>query len=78
MTLPDLTDQDYSDLASLVRNAIAAEPYRVGPRISRLRALLAKLEPELESPAAIPFLPPLPSAVPSLLYHKMKSGRRRR
>jgi hypothetical protein len=28
MTKPDLTDDDYSDLAKLVREAIDAEPYR--------------------------------------------------
>jgi hypothetical protein len=78
MPLPDLTDQDYSDLAALVRDAIDTEPYRIGPRISRLRALLAKLEPEPERPTATPFPPPLPSAVPSLLYRKLKGGRRRR
>ena len=45
MTKPDLTDEDYSDLAKLVREAIDAEPYRVGPRIKKLRGLLAKLDP---------------------------------
>ena len=74
--LPDLTDEDCNDLARLVREAIEAEPYRIGPRINRLRLLLAKLEPELERPAAMPFPPPLPSAVPSPLYRKLRGGRR--
>jgi hypothetical protein len=33
MTKPDLTDEDYSDLAGLVREVIDAEPIRIGPRI---------------------------------------------
>ena len=78
MPLPDLTEQDYRELAQLVRDAIDAEPYRIGPRISRLRALLAKVEPKAERPAAAPFPPPLPSAMPSLLYRKLKDGRSRR
>ena len=38
-TKPDLADEDYSDLAKLVREAIDAEPRRIGPRIKKLRAL---------------------------------------
>jgi hypothetical protein len=49
MTGPDLTDDDYSDLAALVREAIDAEPYRIGPRIKKLRGLLAKLDPSARS-----------------------------
>jgi hypothetical protein len=70
MPLPDLTDQDYSDLATLVREAIDAERYRIGPRINRLRVLLAKLEPEPDGPAIAPYPAPRPSGEPSLLYRK--------
>ena len=49
MAKPNLTDEDYSDLAKLVREAIDAEPYRIGPRIKKLRALLAKLDPSATS-----------------------------
>ena len=49
MTKPNLTDDDYSDLAKLVREAIAAEPYRIGPRTSKLQRLLAKLDPSATS-----------------------------
>jgi hypothetical protein len=73
-----LTDQDYSDLAALVREAIDAEPYRIGPRINRLRTLLAKLEPEPDSLGISPYPAPRPSGEPSLLYRKLKGGRRRR
>jgi hypothetical protein len=76
MPPPDLTEQDYSDLAALVREPIEAEPYRIGPRIKRLRLLLAKLETEPETPA--PYPPPMPSAQPSLLYAKLRGSRRRR
>jgi hypothetical protein len=44
MTKPDLTDEDYSDLAKLVREAIGAERIRIGPRIKKLRGLLTKLD----------------------------------
>jgi len=53
----------------MVRAAIEAERYRIGPRVKRLRLLLAKLETEPENPAAYP--PPMPSAQPSLLYAKL-------
>ena len=50
MTKPNLTEEDYSDLAKLVREAIDAETYRIGPRMNKLRLLLAKLEPESDRP----------------------------
>ena len=76
MSNPEFTDEDYSNLAALVREAIEAEPYRIGPRISRLKRPLAKLEPELEKPAQYP--PPMPSAQPRLLYAKLRGSWRRR
>ena len=78
MTKPDLTDEDYSDLAKLVREAINAEPYRLGPRIKKLRGVLAKLDPASTDRAVSPYPPPRPSAEPSLLYRKLKGGGRRR
>ena len=39
MTKPDLTEEDGSDLGGLVREAIDAEPYRIGPRINKLRPI---------------------------------------
>jgi hypothetical protein len=44
MPLPDLTEDEHAELVSLLRGAIAAEPYRIGPRMSKLRRLLAKLD----------------------------------
>jgi len=59
-----------------VREAIDAEPYRVGARMSKLKQLLRKLEPATERPAVFP--PPMPSERPSLLYLKLRGGRPRR
>ena len=39
MSKPELTDGNYSDLAALVREAIDAEPYRVGRRMTKLKGL---------------------------------------
>ena len=54
------------------------EPYRVGPRIKKLRGLLAKLDPASTERAITPYPVPKPSAEPSLLYQKLRGGRRRR
>ena len=78
MTKPNLTDEDYSDLAKLVREAIDAERIRIGPRIKKLRGLLAKLDPEAVKPTVTPYPPLRPSAEPSLLYQKLRGGGRRR
>ncbi|HKQ85503.1 MAG TPA: hypothetical protein VJS43_01905, partial [Candidatus Acidoferrales bacterium] len=78
MATQDFTEEDYSDLAALVREAIDAEPYRIGPRMNKLKRLLAKLEPESDKPAATVFPAPMPSAQPSLLYQNLRGGRRRR
>ena len=78
MAKPNLTDEDYSDLAKLVREAIDAEPYRIGPRIKKLRGLLAKLDPASTERAVTPYPPPRPSAEPSLVYRKLRGGGSRR
>jgi hypothetical protein len=61
-----------------VREAIDAEPYRIGPRIKKLRALLAKLDPVSIERTVTPYPAPRPNAEPSLLYRKLKGGGRRR
>jgi hypothetical protein len=78
MTKSNLTDEDYSDLAGLLREAIDAKPYRIGPRIKKLRGLLAKLDPASTERTVTPYPPPRPSAEPSLLHRKLKGGGRRR
>jgi len=72
MTKPALTDEDYSDLAALVRETIEAEPYRIGG------GLLAKLDPASTKRAIMPYPAPKPSAEPSLLYQKLRGGGQRR
>jgi hypothetical protein len=49
MPLPDLTEDEHAELVRLLRDAIAAEPYRIGPRMSKLQRLLAKLDPSATS-----------------------------
>jgi hypothetical protein len=79
MTKPNLTEEDYSDLAGLVaRGDVDAERIRIGPRIKKLRGLLAKLDPASTERAITPYPAPKPSAEPSLLYQKLRGGRRRR
>lgn len=73
MPAPDLTDDDYTDLAALVRAAMDAEPYRVGPRMSKLKRLLAKLEPGTDKPAVFP-----PNAVRHTESRLFEAERRRR
>ena len=78
MPLPDLAPEEYAEIVRLVRSAIDGDGYPLSSRIKRLKSTLAKLDPEAERPTAIPYPPPLPSAQPSLLYAKLKGGRRRR
>ena len=78
MPLPDLPEDEQAELVRTLRDAIAGERYFLSPRMKRLKSLLAKVEPAPVEPVATPFAAPLPSAVPSALYRRMKGGRRRR
>jgi hypothetical protein len=78
MPLPDLTPEEDAEVLRPVRSAIDGDRYPLSPRSKRLKSILAKLDPEAERPTAIPYPPPLPSAEPSLLYAKLRGGRRRR
>jgi hypothetical protein len=49
MPFLDLTEDEHAELVRLLRDAIAAEPYRIGPRMSKLQLLLAKLDPSATS-----------------------------
>ena len=75
MPLPVLTEDEHVELVRLLRDAIAADRYFLAPRAKRLKSIVAKLEPE-PAPAVTPYPPPRPSAEPSLLYQKLKGGRR--
>jgi hypothetical protein len=61
-----------------LQKAIDAERIRIVPRIKNLRGLLAKLDPASTERAITPYPVPKPSAEPSLLYQKLRGGRRRR
>jgi hypothetical protein len=72
----DLDDADRDELIAMLREAIDREPYRIGPRIKRLRAILAKFDPPATRPE--PYPAPKPAGEPSLVLAKRKSPRRRR
>jgi hypothetical protein len=58
---------------------LTAERYFLSPRMKQLKSILAKVEPaSAEKPAVTPYPAPKPSAEPSLLYQKLRGGRRRR
>jgi len=78
MPLPDLTEDEHAELVRLLRDAIAADRYFLAPRAKRLKSIVAKLEPTSTERAVAPYPPPRPSAEPSLLYQKLRGGRRRR
>jgi len=69
MPTQNLTDDDRADLARCLREAIAADP--LSPRVRRLKALLAKIDPAPAS-AAVPLPPPKPPGQPSLVLTKKR------
>ena len=77
MPLPGLTDSDKTMLAEVLRETIAADRFPMSSRVRRLKAILAKLDPDPEPPV-IPYPPPRPSAEPSFLYAKAEGCRRGR
>ena len=70
----ELNDADKAVLAGLLHQVIAADPVPLSPRVQRLRAILAKLEPPPPRPQ--PHQAPKPAGTPSLLLSR-KKGRRR-
>jgi hypothetical protein len=70
MTTPNLTDDDRADLARFLREAINTDPYPLSPRVRRLKALLAKIDPAPAS-AVVP-LPPKPPGRPSAALAKKR------
>jgi len=78
MALPDLTEADRAILAQLIRERIAADRFPLSPRVTRLKAILAKINPaSAEKPAVTPYAAPKPSGEPSLLYRNLRGGGRR-
>jgi hypothetical protein len=78
MPLPDLSREEYAEVARLVRAAIDGDRYPLSPRVARLKGIVAKLEPACIERTVTPYPPPRPSAEPSLLYQKLRDGQRRR
>lgn len=56
MLTPNLTSEDFTDLARFLRETIDADRFPFSPRVKRLKALLAKIDPP--PPAPEPFPPP--------------------
>ena len=76
MAWDNLTEEDRQEMARLLRQAIDGDRYPLSPRVRRWKAMLSKLDPPATSPP-VPYPAPKPSGEPSLLYRKMKGGRRR-
>ena len=75
MTWSDLDEKERGELLALLRQAIDGDRYPLSPRVRRWKRMLAKLDP---TPAVTPYPAPKPSGEPSLLYRKLRGGRRRR
>jgi hypothetical protein len=78
MPLPNLAPEEYAEVVRLVRAAIDSDRYPLSPRAKRLKSILAKLDPASAERTVTPFPPPKPSGTPSLVYQRLKGGRRRR
>src|SRR5262249_31957091 len=76
MPLPDLASEEYAEVVPLVRSAIDGDRYPLSARVGRLREILDKPEPP--APKPVPFPAPKPAGTPSLVYAKLRGGRRRR
>ena len=74
--LPDLAPEEYAEVVRLVRSAIDGDRYPLSLRVRKLRTILDKLEPPPPRPNPLP--PPKPAGTPSLVYAKLRGGRRRR
>jgi hypothetical protein len=77
MSLPDFTEEERAEMVRAVRAAIDGDRFFMSPRIRRLKRALAKLDPASAEPAGAPYPAPRPSGEPSLLYQKLRGGRRR-
>jgi hypothetical protein len=75
-TTPELDDAEKAALAAELKRTIAADPFPMSPRIHKLRAILAKLEPPPSRPK--PYPPPKPAGTPSLLLSEEATSRGRR
>ena len=77
MPLPDLTEDECAELVRVVRDSIDRDRYVMSPRVRRLKSILAKIDPASVERTVTPWPAPKPSGEPSLLYQKLRGGRRR-
>ena len=75
---PDFTEEECAEVIQAIRAAIDGDRYVLSPRVRRLKSALAKLDPASAERIVTPFPPPKPSGTPSLVYQRLKGGRRRR
>ena len=78
MPLPEFTEEERAEVIQAIRAAIDGDRYVLSSRVRRLKSALAKLDPASAERAVTPFPPPKPSGTPSLVYQRLKGGRRRR
>jgi hypothetical protein len=78
MPLPDFTEEERAEVVQAIRAAIDGDRYVLSPRVKRLKSALARLDPVSAERTATPFPAPKPSGTPSLVYAKLRGGRRRR
>jgi hypothetical protein len=64
---PDLSPEDRAAIAALLRDTIAADRFPLSQRVTRMRAILHKLEPPVPKP--VPF-PPMKQGQPSQFLRK--------
>src|SRR5205814_4101232 len=78
MPLPEFTEEERAEVIQAIRAAIDGDRYVLSPLLRRLKSALAKLDPPSAERTVTPFPPPKPSGTPSLVYQRLKGGRRRR
>jgi hypothetical protein len=61
MVTLDLTDDEVIALIEHLKHALDADPYPLAPRLTPLKAILAKLEPSPPKPDPLPPLRPGPT-----------------
>ena len=78
MPLPDFTEEERAEVVQAIRAAIDGDRYVLSSRVKRLKSALAKLDPASAERIVTPFPSPKPSGAPSLVYQRLKGGRRSR
>jgi hypothetical protein len=73
---PDLNDDERAELVAVLREVIERNRYFMSPRVRRLKSILAKIDPASVKHVGTPYPAPKPRGKPSLLYRKLKGGRR--